>query len=138
MQNLCGQCNSISIVRAARLLTRFRQIYRKRLCPIDALWGGFPPQRTDRNRAHNCQVVIACQSTFDPKPRIPFGAASHLAHENDMTSMPQFINPHRDMWAGGGPQLRLRLRLSRASKGAVRQQMWDQAPSPMKLIIHVA
>src|SRR6516162_9849120 len=38
---------------------------------------------------------------LDPKPRIPFGTASHLAHENDVTSMPQFINPHRNLWAGG-------------------------------------
>jgi hypothetical protein len=38
---------------------------------------------------------------LDPKPRIPFRAASHLAHENNMASMPQFINPYRDMWAGG-------------------------------------
>ena len=37
----------------------------------------------------------------DPKPGIRSGASSYLAHQNDMTGMPQFINPYRDTWAGG-------------------------------------
>jgi hypothetical protein len=36
----------------------------------------------------------------DPKTSIRFGALSYLAHQNDMTGMSQFINPHRDTWAG--------------------------------------
>jgi hypothetical protein len=68
---------------------------------LDALRGGFPspefgskprPQLPNRHRP---------TVNLDPKPRIRFIAASYLAHENDMTGKPQFINPVRDKWAGG-------------------------------------
>jgi hypothetical protein len=83
--------------------SQFRQFYSKRFRLLDALRGGFPspefgskprPQLPNR---HGPAVDV------DSKPLIRFGAASHfeLAHENDMTGKPQFINPLRDKWAGG-------------------------------------
>jgi hypothetical protein len=43
------------------------------------------------------------------------GAASYRAHENEMTSTPQFIDPHHNMWAGG-PQCVLVFEFSRCKR----------------------
>jgi hypothetical protein len=87
---------------------------RRRVCvllvaPSLTTHDGFPSASSDRNRAHTSQTDIGRPSTSDPKPR-RFGAASDLAHENDMTGTPQFINPRRHTWAGGPQCIFVRVR----------------------------
>ena len=74
----------------------------------------------------------------DPKPLIRFGAACRLvlAHENDMTGMPQFINPRRDTWAGSPQCVCVRhhqAQVLSATNRAIQKrgaQCADQAPRP--------
>src|SRR5215831_631488 len=65
----------------------------------------------------------------DPKPLIRPSGACHpfLAHENDMTGTPQFINPRRDTWARG-PQgilvsVRDRNKRANANKRGIRHSV---------------
>jgi hypothetical protein len=73
-------------------------IYRKRLFLLDALRGGFPSPSCDRNRAHSSQMVIGRPSISIRNPA--FGFTPRRLRTHDMTNMPQFINPHPNIWAG--------------------------------------